>query len=67
MCGGGEDVVRRYAGSVTRLSQMRIREELRTVEDRTPGLLESLVAKMEVRVMLVVTMVGVLYLQKIVH
>ena len=46
---------------------MRIREELRTVEDRTPGLLESLVAKMEVRVMLVVTMVGVLYLQRIVH
>jgi hypothetical protein len=39
---------------------MRIREELRTVEDRTPGLLESLVAKMEVRVLLFFTMVGVL-------
>jgi hypothetical protein len=28
--------------------QMRIREELRPVAERTPGLLESLVAKMEV-------------------
>ena len=49
--GGGWVVapLRRYmARDDTGNPQMRIREELRPVAERKPGLLESLVAKMEV-------------------
>ncbi len=47
-CEGAVGALGFVQGAVTRNPQMRIREELRPVAERQPGLLESLVAKMEV-------------------